>query len=479
MPDGCKGQCSLSEIGASYIGCDYYPTVTLNPVWSGFDFAVAVGNASDQTAHITVSRGSASVASQTIDKGGIQVIKLPWVAELKGGDVNACQEPPEPGNTRLVAGGAYRLRSDVPITVYQFSPLTYQIDPPPAECPVGTQCPGGQVAECKSFSNDASLLLPVNAMTGNYTGLSWPSTTKKASFLAVTAPQDDTDVELVGKGTFAAGGGIDATGSGKVKLARGDVLELIAAHDGAAKTYGSDLSGTIVHASHPVQVIGGHSCANISMADTGYCDHLEQAMFPVEVLGNDYLVTFPAAVASESPHVVRIAAIYPDTKITFDPPLLPETKLGPDDPPLQLADVTKDVRIKGDKALLIAQYMQGSQSVPTMAGDPSMSLAIPTAQFRTSYIFVASSTYDSNFVNVTAPTGSDVTLDGAAIPKTEFVAIGTSGFSVARHELTSTDIHKITGSASFGIVVYGYGQDTSYMYPGGLDLKRITEPPVR
>ena len=143
MPDGCKGQCSLSEIGASYIGCDYYPTVTLNPVWSGFDFAVAVGNASDQTAHITVTRGSTSVASQTIEKAGIQVIKLPWVAELKGGDVNACQEPPEPGNTRLVAGGAYRLRSDVPITVYQFSPLTYEIDPPPAECPVGTQCPGG------------------------------------------------------------------------------------------------------------------------------------------------------------------------------------------------------------------------------------------------------------------------------------------------------------------------------------------------
>ena len=152
----------------------------------------------------------------------------------------------------------------------------------------------------------------------------------------MTATQDDTDVELVGKGVFAAGGGIDATGSGKVKLARGDVLELIAAHDGAAKTYGSDLSGTIVRASHPVQVIGGNSCANIPAADTGYCDHLEQAMFPVEVLGSDYLVTFPAAVASESPHVVRIAAIYPDTKITFDPPLLPETTLGPDDPPLQL-----------------------------------------------------------------------------------------------------------------------------------------------
>ena len=364
------------------------------------------------------------IATQSIDKGGIQVIKLPWVADLKGGDVNACQEPPDPGSTRVVAAGAYRLRSDVPITVYQFSPLTYEIDPPPAACPVGTQCPGGQVAECKSFSNDASLLLPVNALTGTYTGLSWPSTTNKASFLAVTATEDDTDVTLVGKGVFTAGGGIDAAGNGKVTLARGDVLELIAAHDGAPSTFGSDLSGTLIQASHPVQVIGGHSCANIPMADTGYCDHLEQALFPVEVLGKDYLVTFPAAVASESPHVIRIAAIYPDTKVTFDPPLMPDTMLGPTDAPLQLADVTKDVRIQGDKALLIAQYMEGSTAVPSLTGDPSMSLAIPTAQFRTSYIFVASTTYDSNFVNVIAPTDADIALDGAPIAKTEFVAIG-------------------------------------------------------
>jgi hypothetical protein len=47
-PSGCKGQCAETWTVASYIGCDYYPTVTLNPVWSGFDFAVAVGNASDR-----------------------------------------------------------------------------------------------------------------------------------------------------------------------------------------------------------------------------------------------------------------------------------------------------------------------------------------------------------------------------------------------------------------------------------------------
>jgi hypothetical protein len=123
--------------------------------------------------------------------------------------------------------------------------------------------------------------------------------------------------------------------------------------------------------------------------------------------------------------------------------------------------------------------MQGSSSVPSVAGDPSMSLAIPTAQFRTHYVFLASSTYDSNFVNVIAPSGTSVTLDGAAVSASEFIAIGSSGFSVARHELGATDFHEIASSSAFGIVVYGYGKDTSYMYPGGLDLKRITDPPVR
>jgi hypothetical protein len=316
-------------------------------------------------------------------------------------------------------------------------------------------------------------------LTGNYAALSWPSTPNRASFLAVTATEDDTSVELVARGAFVAGGGIDALGGGTVKLARGDVLELVASHDGAAKTFGSDLSGTVIRASHPVQVIGGHSCANLPLATTGYCDHLEQAMFPIEVLGKDYLVTVPMASGGESPHVLRIAAVRPNTHVTFDPPIAPATTLGPGDAPLELHEVMSDVEVRADDAILVAQYMQGSSSVPSGSGDPSMSLAIPTAQFRTHYVFLASHTYDSNFVNVIAPSGASVTLDGAALAGSEFTTIGRSGFSVARHELAPTDFHEIGSSAAFGIVVYGYGKDTSYMYPGGLDLKRITEPPVR
>jgi hypothetical protein len=475
---GCRGACSPAELGPSYIGCDYYPTVTLNPVWSGFDFAVAVANTGTADAHVNVTRGPATTATATVASGGIEIIKLPWVLDLKGGDVDACQNPPAPGATRLVSQGAYRLRSDAPVTVYQFSPLTFEIDPAPADCPVGTKCPGGLEAACKSFSNDATLLLPATTLTGAYTALSWPATMNRAGFIAVTATQDDTQVELVGKGVFAAGAGIDVTGSGSITMSRGDVLEVVTTSDAARGTFGSDASGTLVRATHPVQVIGGHSCANIPQAMTGYCDHLEESIFPAEVLGSDYIVTFPAAVASDSPHVVRIAATNDTTTVSFDPAVHAPVTLGPGDAPFQLDGVIADLHVTADKAILVGQYMQGSTSVPSGSGDPSLSMAIPTAQFRTSYIFVASSTYDSNFVNVIAKPGASVILDGQAIASSEFNTVGASGFAVARHELSAVDVHKMTSSTPFGIVVYGYGKDTSYMYPGGLDLKRINDTPV-
>ena len=476
-PDGRHGACATAAAAASYIGCDYYPTVTLNPVWSGFTFAAAVANAGEQIANVTVTRGPSTVAQTSIMPHSLSTIPLPWVPELKGGDVDACQKTPDPGVTRLVAQGAYRLRSTGPVTVYQFSPLEYELSPAPAGCPLPTQC-GGPLSDCLSYTNDASLLLPAPALTGDYTALTWASTSTDAALLAVTATRDNTVVELVPQGQFAAGAGIDAAGHGKVTLGAGDVLEVLATH-AAASGYGSDLSGTRVHASQPVQVIAGHSCANIPAATTGYCDHLEQSMFPAEVLGRDYLVTFPRAEVGDSPHEIRIAASTAPAHVHFDPAIASDAVLDPNSPPLTLQDVTKDVRVTADQPILVAQFMPGSTAlpVPVGSGDPSLSMVIPSAQFRNSYIFAASHTYYVNFVNVIAPAGAIVTLDGAAIDASEFTAIGASGFSVARHELSQTDDHAISSSVAFGIVVYGYGKQTSYMYPGGLDLRALNPAP--
>lgn len=477
-PDGCKGACAPPELVDSYLGCDYYPTVTPNPVWSGFDFTVAVANAGTAATTVHVTRGTTDVKDVPVAPGALVLVKLPWVAELKGGDVDACQIPPDPGATRIVKGGAYRLRTDQPVTVYQLSPLEYQIKPAPSGCPVAQDCPGGVGTECLSFSNDASLLLPATALTGNYTAMAWPSTSTRAGFVAITATRDATQVKLLGAGAFAAGDGIDATGNGTVTLDRGDVLLALAKHGGSGQSYGADISGTRISASAPVQVVSGQSCANIPTATTDACDHIEHAMLPAETLGKDYLVTIPAGLGPESPEVVRIAAVEAGTKVDFDPPVAASAMLGPGSAPLQIENVTQDFRVTADKPILVTQYMQGQASVPSTSGDPSLAVVVPTEQYRDSYLFVASTTYDTNFVNVVAPTGTQITLDGAALPTNKFTPIGSSGFSVARHELDATEVHTIQSSSAFGIVVYGYGRYTSYMYPGGLDLKRITPPPI-
>lgn len=477
-PDGCKGSCAPPELVDSYLGCDYYPTITPNPVWSGFDFTVAVANAGTASTTVHVTRGATDVQSVPVLPGALALIKLPWIPELKGGDVDACQKPPDPGATRVVKTGAYRLRTDQPVTVYQLSPLEYQITPAPSGCPVGQDCPGGFGSECLSFSNDASLLLPATALTADYTAIAWPSTSTRAGFIAVTATRDGTQVKLLGTGQFAAGAGIDATGNGTVTLDRGDVLLALAQHGGSGQSYGPDISGTRISASAPVQVVSGQSCANIPTATTDACDHIEHAMLPSETLGMDYLVTFPAGLGPASPQVVRIAAVEKDTKVDFDPPVHASATLGPGVAPLELDNVTEDFRVTSDKPILVAQYMQSQASVPSASGDPSLAVAVPTAQFRKSYLFVASKTYDTNFVNVVAKAGSVVTLDGTAVPAAEFSAVGSSGYSVARHELDPTEVHTIESNSEFGIVVYGYGRYTSYMYPGGLDLKRIAPPPI-
>lgn len=475
-PDGCLGECALNAVHDSYIGCEYYPTITLNPVWSGFAFAIAVSNASREPATVTITRGADEVAKKEVGAGKLEIFELPWVPALKGGDLE-CTTPPDPGVTRLAAGGSYRVRSDRPVTVYQFSPLEYELDPAPSECPVLSQC-GGSESRCLSYSNDASLLLPTTALTGNYTVLSWPSQADGAGFIAITATEDGTSVTLHGAGKFRAGAGVDALGKGKVELDRGDVLELVAAGD-------SDVSGTRVRASKPVQVISGHSCANVPSSDTGTCDHIEEAMLPEDTLGREYVVTLPvyADLATSAPHVLRITAIEKGTKVRFDPEVVAPITLDAGEVwEMELDGAALDhVHVKTGKPALIATYMEGYQALPgsSILGDPSLALAVPIEQYRSDYLFTAPVTYAVNIADVVAKEGAHVSIDGVAIAPADFAPIGASGYGVAHVSLDhETSVHTLKADQEVGLTVYGYGFYTSYMYPGGADLERITVVPV-
>ena len=61
----CDGVCAMGQLGLSYIGCDYYPTVTSNGLLtnSSFTFAVAVSNATMAVSNVTVTQGTTTITT--------------------------------------------------------------------------------------------------------------------------------------------------------------------------------------------------------------------------------------------------------------------------------------------------------------------------------------------------------------------------------------------------------------------------------
>ena len=461
---GCTGPCSEKALGLSYIGCDYYPTVTGNIVGNDFDFAVAISNTSANIATITID-GGALTTPQTVmvQPGKLVVQKLPWQTALK-----LCNDPEtptlsggcqgaDPTPVGMVAKGAYHLRSDNPITVYQFNSLEYSL---PAQ-------------NLFSYSNDASLMLPTNVWRTGYFTAAWEGIAAiNPSEMAITADADNTMVTITSRAATAAAGGVPALTPGtpaSVMMMAGDVIELIS--DG-------DLTGTKVDSTSPVQVIGGHYCADVP-DNIGACDHIEESMFGVDTLGTNYIITAPAvtSIPNGKVEVVRIIATQAGTTLTYNPPQAsaPTTIANAGDF-VQISNTAASFQITASAKVLVAQYMEG-QGAGGDTGDPAMTLAVPVEQFRNSYLFHAPVTYDSNYVDVVAPAGATVMLDGSPV---SLSPIGATGFSLGRVQALGTGpamdgSHSITGDLAFGITVYGYGQYTSYWYPGGLDLSNIVE----
>lgn len=470
----CQGACDKTALGKTNVGCDFHPTVTSNAVFSTFRFAVAVASTSEEPATVTITRGDDVYAEETLEPGGAKVIPLPWISALKGKNASEL-EPPESGPSVLVEDGAYRLRSTRPVVAYQFNPLEYELVPAPADCPVLS--PDGR---CFSYTNDASLLLPVNALGDDYFALGWPSLTKFAGFVAITATEDDTDVDFLGSAASNLQGGSGVKLTQTNKLNQGDVLQIFSNYGPDADpegnaVWGPDLSGLRVHASHPLQVLSGHAATTLPTTDVCCLNHMEETVLPVETVGKDYFLARPASPEAFSPFTVKLLALEPDTHVTFDPPSAATAlTLSPD--AIQQLSIDSDVRITADKPLVVVQYLH-SQEAAANIGDPAQSVAIPIEQYRSSYVFFTPTTFAENYVSIIVPDGAEVTLDGHVIAPTEFTMIGSSGHSVLQRQLDQTPVHRIEASEPVGIMVHGYGNFSSYAYPGGLDLKSITVPP--
>jgi len=102
-------------------------------------------------------------------------------------------------------------------------------------------------------------------------------------------------------------------------------------------------------------------------------------------------------------------------------------------------------------------------------GDPSMILSVPMEQWRSEYVFLVPDNYRQSYINLTAPLGAQVVLDGEPVGKEHFKPFGNGLFAVARIPVTK-GVHRASGSLALGVTVYGWAERVSYGYPAGQNL---------
>lgn len=485
-PDGICAGCNLAD--NSYIGCKYFPTVTMNNMLqalSPFDFALTVSNSGSTTAQVSISGGAlTSSRSFAVEPGAVRVENLPWVDELARPQFVSIEGTDyADGHPVHAKGKAYFLNSDQPVTVYQFNPLDYKI------------------GDSYSYTNDASLLYPVNALSNRYVVASYPGTVMydhpesmptlfmtSPGGIAITAVQDATTVTVTPTADVAAADGIPAMPAGvptTFTMHRADVVQFGPdASDGNPGENEPDLTGTLIESSAPIQVLGFNNCTFVPK-DIAACDHLEESMLPFQALGAEYFIATPARpmlgdTTAVQDRIVRIVAVEPGTTTLSYEPAIPgaPTTLAGIGKFAELPPLSSSHRISSNNKILIAEYMVGQAYGWGDTGDPAMAVAVPQEQYRNNYMFHAPTNYEINYVNITAPTGSTIVLDGAVVSASAFQPIGASGYGIARVQLAANGggNHVLTADNKVGISVYGYGQYTSYWYPGGLDLELIEVP---
>lgn len=456
--------CAVAEIDRSYIGCEYWPTVTLNHLLgvadpsapadiAEFRFAVAVANPQPVAAEVEVLRDGVVVASATVAPESTETLELDWVEALRA--------PPGTGSI-FVRAGAYQLTSSVPVSAFQFNALQYRIDTDPPRF---------------SYSNDASLLFPARSARC--------SALRPCRFVAVTAtplPQAPSFVSITATGTGTANvtvtptadirasvGGdvavaaIDAGETATFALGRGDVLSLAA--------MSGDLTGTVVLADDSVSVISGNSCANVPSNSVTACDHIEESLPPVSTWGTRYLLRRTRPAVGEPNHL-RIVAAVNDTEIRYGDARTPDVLQAGETISFPLRSDT--LSIVASRPILVAQFLVGQSyselagAPPAPYGDPSMSIVAPVVQFRRGYVFLTPDTYDRNSVAIVGREGAVVMLDGAAVEMTTADGLASADVPI------EPGYHVVRSDQPLGIQVYSLADYTSYMYPGGLNLFEVS-----
>lgn len=361
------------------------------------------------------------------------------------------------------ASFGFLIESNRPIGAVMFNPLEQEQ-------------PDGQFA---GSSNDASLLLPINALGTDYISVSWRESAQNPSpnFITIIAADDDTTVTVTPKSEVTLPSPMVPIAPGESRsfaLQARQVLNLEST---------ADLTGSEINANKKIAVFSGNVCANIPV-DGIYCDHIETQLPPTDTWGKTHVVTKFTDRGGEA-DFFRVVAREDHTTLAFDPPRAGVPMLARGQY-YQFSSKTGLV-ITADKAVLVGQFMASQsetrpgpfgklcpkQTQPgSCVGDPSLVLPPPLEQWRNDYIFLIPETYEYDFINIAVNKQAQLQLDGQLLSMDEAEPIGSSGF-VALTLPIGPGFHRLLSSIPSALVVYGYDYNVSYSYVGGLNFNVI------
>ncbi len=492
----CGSGCEVAEGSPSNVGCEFWAVDLdqqdgLNDPASA-PWGVVLSNAGESQANVTIELNDAApgeplalqvVKQISVPPGGIEQVILP-TRELDCGPAPNTYSAPG----TCLSSRAFRITSSSPLVVYQFNVFE------------------------NAFSNDASLLLPTNALGTQYRVMGWPAGHPvpfsfpgvgliiDRSYVTIVGAYANTEVTVKPKWRIKGNPPVAPTQPGEsivVTLGPFDVLNLEtddATFQDDPKT-ATDLSGTLVQATAPVAVFSGVETTSApgsvlevptfsgwSSDQTCCLDHLEDQMFPIESVGKRYVVTrSPVRSTSgfQEPDVIRFLGVAETATVTTTlPPPFDSFSLGPGE--VKTTYAQDDFVMEASAPVMVGQILVSNQYVDgPYTGDPSLTVFPPVEQFRSDYVILTPTSWTTNHVVIAAPVGAQVTIDGSdpggCVVSPAGVVDGVDYES--RRCPLSAGAHRIEGDQPFGIVAYGYGGAGSYAFAGGADVKKVYVPP--
>lgn len=512
----CKTACDRAEDLPSNVGCHFWSVDLDNEAVTGIidndaakqQYAVAIANNGDEEVRVRIFRNNGRVGEPLAEEmiierfvpaGGVEQIDLPQ-REVDGTMGQNASYAVGSGSHTFVSPHGYRIETNGPVVAYQFNPIIQQ------------------------FSNDASILIPRQALARHYYVLGWPTANPCGSppgdplhqesipdrtSITIVGVEDNTDVTVIPTHPIVGSGGdsgieIPATPAGTpltFNINKYDVVNLESDQPQVSITQcfsmldrDGDFTGSLVQSSKRVAVFsslergigtGGANPPEPPGWDGETCctDHMEQQMFPTAALGWEFAISrSPVRSTNASykePDIYRVLATTDGTTVL--------TNLAPPHDRFQLnaGEFSTFYAYEGftlsstGGAVMLGQYLVSQGMIPDGGiGDPTFVVFPAAEQHRKDYVFLVPSTFSQNYMVLAMPQNATVMVDGRALGEFNDCVEGPIGTvqGTVYKQLTcpmTEGSHTVASNMPVGLTVYGYYNVGSYGYPGGSDVKII------